>query len=60
MADTVLVKVQTLDHFGRVLQCTDERNKLPTLHDYFEAGWEVVALTHDQTGSALVALKKQT
>lgn len=59
MAQTLLVKVQTKDQFGAVLQCSDDALKLPTLRDYTAAGWEMVQLSAEQH-AALIILRRAT
>lgn len=61
MTETILVKVQTADRFGVVLQSSQESEKLPTLAAYGQAGWEIVSVTAEGAAkSALVVLRKVT
>jgi hypothetical protein len=58
MADTLLVKIQTADRFGTILQCSDDTRKLPSLKEYCEQGWEIVCLTAETHAAALAVLRK--
>ena len=57
MAHTLLVKVQTKDQFGSVLQCSDDALKLASLKEYAAAGWEIVQLAVEPH-AALVVLRR--
>jgi hypothetical protein len=56
---SIIVKMQTTDRFGSVLQSTDDAAKMPTLKDYCDAGWEVVCVTAEGAAAALVALRRE-
>jgi len=58
MAATLLVKVQTADRFGMVLQCSDDANKLGSLQEYCDKGWEIVSVAAEPHAAALVVLRK--
>lgn len=59
MARTLLVKVQTKDHFGVVLQCSDDRSRLANLREYCDDGWEIVQIASESPAAALVVLRKE-
>ena len=58
MAATLLVKVQTADRFGMVLQCSDDNLKLASLKEYTDQGWEIVSVAAEPHAAVLVVLRR--
>lgn len=58
MAATLLVKVQTADRFGMVLQCSDDSLKLASIKEYCDQGWEIVSVAAEPHAAALLVLRK--
>ncbi|NUP07324.1 MAG: hypothetical protein HOW73_14825 [Polyangiaceae bacterium] len=59
MAQTILVKVQTKEHFGSILQSSDDRHRFATLREYCDAGWEIAHVSSETPAGALVVLRKR-